>query len=101
MCYDYYFGFIQQRMIKVMHVKLPKNMFSSIFSTTWHIATLSPSWNFSLAENLKSPDLQDGPQSGITFWIVTTHQTHTATRPTINIGDIFFSATTGQIIHKF
>ena len=30
-------------------------------------ATLGQSWNFSLAENLKSLDLQDGPKSGITF----------------------------------
>ena len=31
------------------------------------IATLGQSWNFSLAENLKSLDLKDGPRSGITF----------------------------------
>ena len=40
-------------------------------------ATLGPSWNFSLAENQKSLDLQDGPWSGITFWIVT----HPTTNP--------------------
>jgi hypothetical protein len=28
-------------------------------------ATLGPSWNFSLAENLASLSLQDGPRSGI------------------------------------
>ena len=28
------------------------------------IATLGPSWNFSLAENLASLSLQDGPRSG-------------------------------------
>ena len=27
-----------------------------------HIATRGPSWNFSLAENLKSLSLQDGPR---------------------------------------
>ena len=32
-----------------------------------HIATLGESWNISLAENLKSLDLQDGPISGIPF----------------------------------
>ena len=31
------------------------------------IATLGQSWDFSLAENLKSLDLQDEPRSGITF----------------------------------
>jgi hypothetical protein len=31
------------------------------------IATLGPSWNFSLAENLASLSLQDGPQSGTIF----------------------------------
>ena len=37
----------------------------------WIIATLGPSWNFSLAENLKSLSLQDGPRSGIIIGIVT------------------------------
>jgi hypothetical protein len=36
------------------------------FLLVWvDIATLGPSWNFSLAENLASLSLQDGPQSGI------------------------------------
>ena len=36
-----------------------------------YIATLGPSWNFNLSENLASLSLQDGPQSGIIIEIVT------------------------------
>jgi hypothetical protein len=34
------------------------------------IATLGPSWNFSLPENLASLSLQDGPRSGMIIYLV-------------------------------
>ena len=47
-------------------------------------ATLGPSWNLSLAESLESLSLQDGPQSGIIFRIVT-HPPHPPTHPSHRI----------------
>jgi hypothetical protein len=43
-----------------------------------HIATLGPSWNFSLAESLASLSLQDGPRSGYIIAI-----DRTAVRPSV------------------
>ena len=44
------------------------------------IATLGLSWNLSLAEDLESLSLQDGPQSGTIIFII--HPaTHPATHP--------------------
>ena len=39
-----------------------------------NIATLGLSWNLSLAEDLESLSLQDGPLSGIIFGLDPTHQ---------------------------
>ena len=63
------------------------------------IATLGPSWNFSLAENLKSLDLQDGPRkwhyfsnsyhmSSATTYHMSSATTHPPSRPTVNVCDM-------------
>ena len=56
------------------------------------IATLGQSWNFSLAENLKSLDLQDGPRSGITFL--------NSYPPTVNVWDMEYLRNHWSDLHK-
>ena len=67
-----------------------------------HIATLGPSWSFSLSESLASLSLQDGPQSGI---IITRDQPLSLTNG-LNEDNLQWkmwniSATTYWIILKF
>ena len=64
-----------------------------------YIATCGQSWNASLAENLKSLDLQDGPRKWLYF-----PNSYPPTHPPIppQTFDIFdISATTGRILLKF
>ena len=65
-------GLVQEQVECICSVKCVKYCARAARKTSYDdIAKLGPSWNFSLAENLKSLSLQDGPQSGIIFWIVT------------------------------
>ena len=64
-----------------------------------YIAILGLSWNLSLAENLTSLSLQDGPQSGIIISLDPTHPPPPTQQPLFINWNI--SASTGRIFPKF